>query len=53
MQTQSRPEPESGTPIYTVRMVMDVPGEVDVQVLRERLDAIAGELCIDLTLEPA
>lgn len=53
MQTQSRPEPESGTPIYTVRMVMDVPGEVDVQALRDRLDSIASELLIDLTLEPA
>jgi glycine cleavage system transcriptional repressor len=53
MQTQSRPEPESGTPIYTVRMVMDVPGEVDPQALRERLDVIARELCIDLAVEPA
>lgn len=53
MQTQLRPEPESGTPIYTVRMVMDVPGEVDLQALRERLDVVARELCIDLTVEPA
>jgi glycine cleavage system transcriptional repressor len=53
MQTQSRPEPESGTPIYTVRMVMDVPGEVDEQALRERLDVVARELCVDLVLEPA
>jgi len=53
MQTQSRPEPESGTPIYTVRLVMDVPGEVDVQALRDRLESIASELCVDLTMEPA
>ena len=53
MQTQSRPEPESGTPIYTVRMVMDVPGEVDEQALRERLDVVARELGVDLVLEPA
>lgn len=53
MQTQSRPEPESGTPIYTVRLVMDVPGEVDVQALRDRLENIASELCIDLTMESA
>jgi glycine cleavage system transcriptional repressor len=53
MQTQSRPEPESGTPIYTVRMVMDVPGEIDEQVLRDRLEVVARELCVDLTLEPA
>lgn len=53
MQTQSRPEPESGTPIYTVRMVIDVPGEVDVPALRERLETVARELCVDLTVDPA
>lgn len=53
MQTHSRPEPESGTPIYTVRMAMDVPAEVDPHALRERLDVIARDLCIDLTMEPA
>ena len=53
MQTHSRPEPESGTPIYTVRLVMDVPGEVDVEALRDRLERIASELCVDLTMEPA
>jgi len=34
-------------------MAMDVPGEVDPQALRERLDIIARELCIDLVMEPA
>jgi glycine cleavage system transcriptional repressor len=52
MQTQSRREAESGAPIYTVRMVMDVPRTVDVPVLKERLDAIARDLCIDLSIEP-
>ncbi len=51
MHTQSRPEPGSGTPIYTMRMVMDVPQAVEERVLRERLDAIARDLHIDLTLE--
>jgi glycine cleavage system transcriptional repressor len=52
MQTQSRREPESGTPIYTVQMAMDVPREVDEQQLRERLDQVAGELCVEVVLEP-
>ena len=52
MQTQSRREPESGAPIYTVQIVMDVPGEVDESSLRERLDAVARELCVDVALEP-
>ena len=50
MHTQSRREPESGAPIYTMRIVMDVPQGVDEQVLRERLDTIARSLYIDLTL---
>jgi glycine cleavage system transcriptional repressor len=51
MQTQTRREPESGTPIFTVQLVMDVPGDVDEQALRERLERVAGELCVDVTLE--
>ncbi len=52
MQTQSRREAESGTPIYTVRMVIDAPGGVDLEVLQERLEGVARDLCIDLTIEP-
>ncbi|MEO8601522.1 MAG: ACT domain-containing protein [bacterium] len=52
MQTQSRREPESGTPIYTLRLLMDVPGDVDPQGLRDHLEVVAGELCVDLSLEP-
>src|SRR5215467_5250405 len=52
MQTQSRREPESGAPIFTVQMAMDVPRDVDEQVLRERLEGVARELCVDVTLEP-
>lgn len=51
MQTQSRREPESGAPIYTVQIAMDVPRAVDEQALRERLEAVARELCVDVTLE--
>ncbi len=49
MSTQSRPEPESGTPIYTVRVQLDVPSEVDVAALDRRLQAIADELQVELT----
>lgn len=52
MQTQSRREAESGAPVYTVRLVMDVPREVDVPTLKERLEAIARELAIEVTIEP-
>lgn len=51
MQTQSRREPESGAPVYTVQIAMDVPREVEEQMLRERLEGVARELCVDVTLE--
>ena len=51
MQTQSRREPESGAPIYTVNIAMDVPDDVEEQALRERLEAVARELCIEIVLE--
>ncbi len=48
--TQSRPEPESGTPIFTMRIQMAVPAEVDRRRLRERIEQVASELRVDLTL---
>ena len=50
LNTQTRPEPESGTPLFTMRIAMTVPASVDRQALRERLDRVAGELCVELTL---
>ncbi len=48
--TQSRPEPESGTPIYTMRIRMAPPAGLDRRKLREALDAVAAALRVDLTL---
>ncbi len=53
MTTQSRPEPESGTPIYTMRMQLDVPRQTDPKALAQRLDAIGDELQVDVTFTPA
>src|SRR5262245_60900831 len=53
MQTQARPQAETGTPIFTMRIVMDVPKSVAERELRERLDGIARALQIELTVEPA
>jgi glycine cleavage system transcriptional repressor len=51
MVTQSRPGAESGAPLYTMRITMEVPDEIDEGALRERLDAIAGELYVELAME--
>jgi glycine cleavage system transcriptional repressor len=49
MTTQSRPEPESGTPIYTMQMELDVPQNADVAALSRRLQVIGEDLQVDVT----
>jgi glycine cleavage system transcriptional repressor len=45
-----RPEPESGTPMYTLRLRLIVPPEHDVRVLRQALERVASELRVDLSV---
>jgi glycine cleavage system transcriptional repressor len=45
-----RPEPESGTPMYTMRMRLVVPPEKDVGALRQALERVAAELRVDLSV---
>lgn len=52
MSTASRPEPESGTPIYSMRVAMNAPKGVDEAGLRRELEAIAASLHIELSLQP-
>jgi len=52
MTTASRPEPGTGTPIYSMKIQMDVPREVDETRLRRELDSVAGALNVDITLQP-
>ncbi len=51
MTTASRPEPGTGTLIYSMKIHMDVPHDVDETALRLELDTIAAGLNIDLTLQ--
>src|SRR5437667_20410 len=50
LKTQSRPGPETGTPMFTMRIEMGVPAELDRRVLRERLERVAADLRVDLVL---
>jgi glycine cleavage system transcriptional repressor len=52
MQTHSRPEPGSGTAIYTMQITMDVPEVVGVATVYEQLEHIADELHIHIDLVP-
>jgi len=53
LQTQARPGAESGTPVFTMRIRMAVPDTVERRVLRERLERVAAELRVDVSLADA
>jgi glycine cleavage system transcriptional repressor len=50
MKTLSRPEPGSGTPIYTMRVEMGVPASAEISAFEADLDRLAEELKIDVTV---
>jgi len=50
LKTQARPGAETGTPMFAMRIEMAVPAELDRSVLRERLERVATDLRVDLTL---
>ena len=50
LHTELRPEPESGTPIYTMRILVRIPPGVDERAVRARLEQDAASLCVDLTI---
>jgi glycine cleavage system transcriptional repressor len=52
MQTHSRPEPGSGTAIYTMHIQMTVPNSVSLPPLHDQLNRIADELHIHIDLAP-
>jgi glycine cleavage system transcriptional repressor len=50
LQSELRPEPETGTPMYTMRLRLVVPPQRDPRVLREALEKVAAELRVDLSV---
>ena len=50
--TRSRPGP-GGAPHYEMQILVEIPESQDLAALRERLDAEANRLVIDLLLAPA
>jgi glycine cleavage system transcriptional repressor len=53
MRTASAPGAESGTPLYTMRIEMDLPRTVTVPEFQKELERIGEELRIDVTLRKA
>ena len=50
LRSHLRPEPESGTPLYTMRLVMRLAPSVDERALRAQLERDAAALRVDLAL---
>lgn len=53
MTTSSGPGAESGTPLYTMRIEVDVPRALSIDALRDELDQVAEELRIEVALRSA
>ena len=51
MHTRATPSPESGTPIFTMKILLEVPSSVSSQGLLEKLNRLGEELAIDISLK--
>jgi len=51
LQSHSRPQPETGTPIYDLRIQLDAPVDADATSLRRELEDVAASMNVDVTLE--
>ena len=51
MHTKATPSPESGTPIFTMKILLEVPVKVSPQGLLEKLNRLGEEMAIDISLK--
>jgi len=51
MHTKATPSPESGTPIFAMKILLEVPAQVSPQNLLEKLNRPGEELAIDISLK--
>jgi len=50
LKTQARPGAESGTPVFTMQIEMDVPRTVDRRGLAREIERVASELAVEIGL---
>jgi glycine cleavage system transcriptional repressor len=50
LKTQARRGAESGTPIFTMQIAMEIPRTADRRVLARELDRVASELAVEIAL---
>lgn len=51
LHTKTTPSPESGTPLFNMKMLIQVPKDVSPDLLREELNHLGAELTIDISLK--
>ena len=51
MQTKSTPSPESGTPLFTMKIVLQAPAELSTPDLLKKLNRLGEELAIEISLK--
>ena len=50
MHTKATPSPESGTPIFTMKILLEVPAKISPQDLLPKLNRLGEDLAIDISL---
>ncbi|MGB9698858.1 MAG: glycine cleavage system protein R [Thermodesulfobacteriota bacterium] len=53
LHTKTNPSPESGTPLFTMKMLIQVPKEISPDLLRQELNILGEKLAIDISLKKA
>ncbi len=53
MHTKTTPSPESGTPIFNMKILLQVPVEISPTELLEKLNRLGEKLAIDISLKKA
>jgi len=53
MHTKATPSPESGTPIFTMKILLEVPTKISPQELLQKLNRLGEGLAIDICLRKA
>lgn len=51
LHTKTTPSPESGTPLFSMKMLIQVPKETSLDLLRAELNRLGEELAIDISLK--
>ena len=51
MHTKANPSPESGTPIFTMKILLQVPLKVSPSEILEKLNRLGEMLAIDISLK--